>query len=60
MPQLKKSILTGVLDKACFWAVELDLSGVSAKVWDQCVGIASSNVNIFNHNEMSMSEVKYF
>jgi hypothetical protein len=48
LQELKKSILTGVLDKACFWAVELDLSGISTKVWDQCVGIASSNVNIIN------------
>jgi len=44
----KKTILTGVLDKACFWAVELDLSGATSKVWDQCVGLASSNVNIIN------------
>lgn len=48
LQELKKTILTGVLDKACFWAVELDLSGLTAKIWDQCVNLASSNVNIIN------------
>ena len=48
--ELKLSIISGILDKALFWAVELDISGHTDKLWETICLLSSSEVNIVNPN----------
>ena len=46
--QLKKSILKGEVDKACFWAAELDASCYTEDVWVKIMLFACKEINYAN------------
>ena len=48
--QLKKSILKGEVDKACFWAAELDASHYTEEVWNKIILFACKEINYANPN----------
>ena len=48
MSELKKCIMKQELDRACMWAVELDISGHSAKLWENLLIFACDEINIIN------------
>lgn len=48
--QLKKSILKGEVDKACFWAAELDASFYTEEVWDKLMLFSCKEINYANPN----------
>ena len=48
--QLKKSILKGEVDKACFWAAELDASCYTEDVWVKIMLFACKEINYANPN----------
>ena len=43
--QLKKSILKGEVDKACFWAAELDASSYTEEMWNKIMLFACKEIN---------------
>jgi hypothetical protein len=48
--QLKKSILKGEVDKACFWAAELDASSYTEEMWNKIMLFACKEINYANPN----------
>ena len=48
--QLKKSILKGEVDKACFWAAELDASCYTEELWTKIILFACKEINYANPN----------
>jgi hypothetical protein len=48
--QLKKCVLKGEVDKACFWAAELDASSYTKEVWDKIRLFACKEINYANPN----------
>ena len=48
--QLKKSILKGEVDKACFWAAELDASCYTEELWTKIMIFACKEINYANPN----------
>lgn len=48
--QLKKSILKGETDKACFWAAELDASYLTLDIWNKLMIFACKEINYANPN----------
>lgn len=47
---LKKTILKGELDRACYWGVELDISADVFKLWDRLIAFAAKEINIASPN----------
>ena len=47
---LKKTILKGELDRACYWGVELDMSKDTTKLWDRLISFSAKEINIANPN----------
>ena len=52
--ELKNNILSGLLDKALFWAVELDISGGSFRLYETLCQLAATDINITNPNIPSL------
>lgn len=50
LQELKKNILKGNTDKACFWACELDVSGFTEEVWNKMLIFACKEINSANPN----------
>lgn len=50
LKEMEKCILEGLLDKACFWATELDISGHSKMLWKRLLKIACTDINCANPN----------
>lgn len=48
--QLKKSILKGEVDKACFWAAELDASSYTEEIWTKIMIFGCKEINYANPN----------
>jgi hypothetical protein len=48
--QLKNSILKGEVDKACFWAAELDSSCYTLEIWNKIMIFACKEINYANPN----------
>jgi len=48
--QLKNSILKGEVDKACFWAAELDASSYTEEMWNKIMLFACKEINYANPN----------
>ena len=48
--QLKKSILKSEIDKACFWAAELDASSCTLEIWTKLMLFACKEINYANPN----------
>ena len=46
--ELKKSILKGEIDKACFWASELDVSCYTFDIWNKLLLFAAKEINYAN------------
>ena len=46
--ELKKSILKGEIDKACFWAAELDASCFTSELWTKLLLFAAKEINYAN------------
>lgn len=46
--ELKKSILKGEIDKACFWASELDTSCFTLDIWNKLLLFAAKEINYAN------------
>ena len=46
LKQLKLNIISGILDRAIFWAVELDLTNINLQLWETICLLASLHVNI--------------
>ena len=57
--QLKKSILKGEVDKACFWAAELDASYFTLEVWNKLILFACKEINYANPNLPSYLYKRY-
>lgn len=52
--ELKSSILSGLLDKAIFWAVELDISGTSTRLYENLCQLGATDINLTNPNLPSL------
>ena len=52
--ELKKSIMAGLLDKALFWAIELDISGGANRIYESLCQLAANEINITNPNLPSL------
>ncbi len=52
--ELKKSIMSGLLDKALFWAIELDISGGATRIYETLCQIGATDINITNPNLPSL------
>ncbi len=52
--ELKKNIMSGLLDKALFWAVEIDISGAAARMYENLCQLAANEINITNPNLPSL------
>ena len=48
LSELKKCIIKQELDRACMWAVELDLSGQTNSLWETLLIYACNEINIIN------------
>ena len=47
---LKKTILNQNIQKACYWASELDLSNYTTTIWEQMILFYCKEINIMNPN----------
>lgn len=48
LAQWKKALTTGTLDKAVYWTVELDISGLIDTLWTNCIKYLSQSIGIKN------------
>lgn len=48
--ELKRTMLSGLLDKALFWATELYISNCGSRLWETLCVFASQEVNLTNPN----------
>ena len=57
--QLEKYIMDGNLEAACYWFIELHISGKIDAIWKIVFGVMSKNINIYNPNLASWLWLKY-
>ena len=46
--KMRNNILEGKLEESCHWAIELHISGCIGYIWQECIDIMATNINIKN------------